>query len=112
MIRNIENPRTEVIEEQKVIKTTENTYLEVVDDFKYLGAYIANSHTDSKRRKGLAWNQFWKLATVWKSKEISLSVKLHLFDSLILSISFHNSETWVTAKLMKKEVDHIGTSFY
>ena len=40
MIRNIENPRTEVIEEQKVIKTTENTYLEVVDDFKDLGAYI------------------------------------------------------------------------
>ena len=88
MIRNIENPRTEVIEGKTVIKIADNTYLEVVDDFKHLGAYIANCHTDFKRCKGLAWSQFWKLTTVWKSKEISLSVIIHLFDSLVLSIIF------------------------
>ena len=88
MIRNVENPRTEVIEGKTVIKIAENKYLEVVDDFKYLGASITNYHTDFKRRKGLPWSQFWKLVTVWKSKDISLSVKLHLFDSLILSIIF------------------------
>ena len=80
--------------------------------FKYLGAYITNCHTDFKRRKGLAWSQFWKLTTVWKSKDISLSVKLHLFDSLILSIIFYNSETWVTTKVMKKEIDSFGKSCY
>ena len=112
MIKNIENPRTEVINGKTVIKMAENTYLEVVDDFKYLGAYIANCHADFKKRKGLAWTQFWKLATVWKSKEISLTVKLQLFDSLILSILFYNSETWVTTKVMKKEIDSFGTSCY
>ena len=55
MIRNVKNPRTEVIEEKTVIKIAENKYLEVVDDFKYLGAYITNCHTDFKRHKGLAW---------------------------------------------------------
>ena len=48
----------------------------------------------------------------WKSKDISLPVKLHLFDSLILSIIFYNSETWVTTKAMKKEIDSFGTSCY
>ena len=59
----------------------------------------------------LAWRKFWKLATVWKSKEISLSLKLHLFDSLIISIIlFYNAQTWATTKAMKKEIDFLSTS--
>ena len=42
MIRNIDNPITEVTEGKLVMQVAENTALEVVDDFKYLGAYIAN----------------------------------------------------------------------
>ena len=59
------------------MKLTEDVSLEVVSDFKYLGAYIANCHVEFKRRKGLAWSQFWKLAKVWKSVDISLPVKLN-----------------------------------
>ena len=112
MIRNIENPRTEVIEDHTVTTIAEKTYLEVVGDFKYLGAYIVNSHIDVKRRKTLAWSQFWKFTTVWKSKEIILSVKILLFDSLLLSFLFYNSDTWVATKVMKKEIDSFGTSCY
>ena len=112
MIKNIENPRIEVIDGKTVIKMDENTYLEVVDDFKYFDAYIANCYADFKRRKGLAWTQFWKLATVWKSKEISITVKLQLFDFLILSVLLYNCETWFTTKVMKKEVDSFDTSCY
>ena len=70
------------------MKLTEDISLEVVSDFKYLGAYIANIHVDFKRRKGLTWSQFWKLVKVWKSTDISLTLKLNLFDSLIISILF------------------------
>ena len=105
MIINVDNPRTEVIERKLVMKIAENTILELVNDFKYLGAYIANCHVDFKRRRELAWSQFWKLATVWKSKEISQSLKLYLFHSLILSIIFYNTETWTITKVMKKEID-------
>ena len=42
--------------------------------------------------------------------EISLTVKLQLFDPLILSVLFYNSETWVTTKVMKKEINSFGTS--
>ena len=94
------------------MKVVENTTLEVVKDFKYLDAYIANCHVDFKRRRGLAQKHFWKLVAVWKSKEISSSLKLHLFDSLILSIIFHNAETWTITKVMKKEIDSFGTCCY
>ena len=49
MIKNIENPRTELIEGKTIIKVGGNTYLEVVDNFKYLSTYIANCNTDFKR---------------------------------------------------------------
>ena len=56
MIETIENPETEVIKGKTVIRIAKNAYLEVLDDFKYLDAYIVNCHTDFKRRKGLAWS--------------------------------------------------------
>ena len=86
MIKNIENPRTEVTDGKRVIMVVEKTYLWVVDDFKHLGPYIANCHADFKGHKGQARNQFWKLTTtVWKSNQISLTVKLQLFDSHTLN---------------------------
>ena len=48
MIRNADNPRIEVIEGKLGIKVAENTALEVVNDFKCLGAYTANCHVDFK----------------------------------------------------------------
>ena len=94
-MRNVDKPITEVIEEKVGMKIAENTALEVVNDFKYLGACMANCHVEFKWRKGLAWSQFWKLATVWKSKEILLSLKLRLLGTLIiLKITFYDAETW------------------
>ena len=49
MIRNVDNPRTEVIEGKLVMEVAEITAQEVVGDFKYLDAYIANCHVDFKR---------------------------------------------------------------
>lgn len=39
-----------------VIKVAKNIVLEVVNDFKYIGPYIANCHVDFKQRRGLSWN--------------------------------------------------------
>ena len=74
MIRNVDSPRTEVIEGKLVMKVTENITLEVFNDFKYLGAYIANCHADFKRRRGLAWSQFWKSPAMLKSSSTMLKL--------------------------------------
>ena len=113
MIRNVDNPRTEVIEGKLVMEVAEITAQEVVGDFKYLDAYIANCHVDFNRcMQRTCMEPVLEVVTVWKSKEISLSLTLRLFDSLILSIIFCNAETWTITKVMKKEIDSFGTNCY
>ena len=86
--------------------------LEIVDDFKYLGAKIASSYDNFKRRHGIAWSQFWKLETIWRSTKISLKLKLRLFDSLILSILMYGGESWTTTQKLKNELNSFATSCY
>ena len=47
-MRNVDKPITDVIEEKLRMKVAENTALEVVNDFKYLGACKANCHVEFK----------------------------------------------------------------
>ena len=86
--------------------------LEIVDYFNYLGAKIASSYDDFKRRRGIAWSQFWKLEKIWRSAKISLKLKLHLFDSLILSILMYGAESWTTTQKLKNELNSFPTSCY
>ena len=86
--------------------------LEVVEDFKYLGAKIASSYNDFKQRRGIAWSQFWKLEKIWRSKEMTLKLKLRLFDSLILSILLYGAETWTFTQKFKSEINSFATSCY
>ena len=89
MIRNVDNPRTEVIEGKLVMEVAEITAQEVVGGFKYLDAYIANCHVDFNRcMQRTCMEPVLEVVTVWKSKEISLSLTLRVFDSIILSIIF------------------------
>ena len=53
--------------------------LEVVEDFKSLGAKIASSYDYFKRRCGVAWSQFWKLEKVWRSTKIIVEAKITTF---------------------------------
>ena len=86
--------------------------LEVVEDFKYLGANIASSYKDFKQRRGIAWSQFWKLDKIWRSSQISNKLKLRLFDSLILSILLYNAETWTLSEQFKNQLNSFATSCY
>ena len=100
--------------QQKYLKTevTENTVLEVLNGFRHVCAYLANCHIDFRQCRGLVWKQFWNLAAVSKSKDISLPSNFHLSDSLILSIIFYNAPTWTATKMMKKEIYSFGINSY
>ena len=106
MFKNIEKPVPEKI------KLPDGNILDIIDDFKYLGAYIADSYSDFRRRKGIVWGKFWQLSKIWRATNIPLKLKLQLFDSLILSILFYAAETWTVSKKMEKEVNSFGTSCY
>ena len=86
--------------------------LEIVEDFKYLGARISSSLSDFRQRRGIAWSNFWKLQTIWRSAYISLQLKLRLFDSLILSILLYGAESWTLITIIKNQLNSFATSCY
>ena len=65
--------------------TLNDVELEVVNDFEYLGSYIASTDHDIQCRKGKAWGAFWKLKRVWQSTA-PMALKMDISKSSVLSI--------------------------
>ena len=42
-------------------------------------------------RKGQAWAAFWSMSKIWKSDEITLSLKLRIYDTMCLSVLLYSS---------------------
>jgi len=56
------------------------------DNVRYLGSMAASSLDDIKRRRGIAWSNFWKLEHIWRSQTVNITTKLRPFDSLVISV--------------------------
>ena len=83
--------------------------LKVVDDFEYLGSYIASTDHDIQCRKGKAWGAFWKLNRVWQSTA-PMTLKMDIFKSSVLSILLYASETWVLNLTQIQRINAFQTS--
>ncbi|XP_065568855.1 uncharacterized protein LOC136032471 [Artemia franciscana] len=71
--------------------------VENVDSFVYLGSLLTSDNVCSKsikRRLGLAGSSFKNLRPIWKNKTLSTSLKVRLFNSLIIPIALYSSGTW------------------
>ena len=86
--------------------TAEGTNVEVVEDFCYLGSYlsrIGNCDKECMIRIGKAASVFGRLVNIWKSKNISLAVKIRLYESLVISTLLYGAESWpLSVTQMKK----------
>ena len=83
-----------------------------VEDFKYLGAMMACSSGDFKRRKGLALTAFWKLEHLWRCSTISIFTEIKLFNTTCVTVLLYGCELWVLSKAMESEINAFGTSCY
>lgn len=84
------------------LKSLSGTCIKRVDDFKYLGSFIMDSHKDFKHRKALAWTASNRLDKIWRS-HLDNILKLRLFHTLIEPILLYGSETWtLTAKQLRR----------
>ena len=81
----------------------------MVDDFEYLGSYIASTDHDIQCRKGKAWGAFWKLKRVWQSTA-PMALKMDIFKSSVLSILLYASETWVINLAQIQRINAFQTS--
>ena len=78
--------------------------IEDVSSFTYLGSTVSTTggtDDDVKARIGKARVVFNILQKIWKSRDITTSVKLQLFNSFVFQqFLFYGSETWRTLKSM------------
>ena len=72
-----------------------------VDKFTYLGSDVSSSGSSSPeilRRIGMANTTMGQLDSIWKKKNLSLTTKLRLYSSLVVSVLLYGSETWTLLK--------------
>ena len=92
---NINNP---------ALKTNEGHILEIVENFKYLGAWMLSSDIDIRTRKALAWNALHGMKTLWNSS-ISLPLKRRLFVATVESVMLYGAEAWTLSEQQLKSLN-------
>ena len=90
------------------ITTLDGTVLDVKDDFKYLGAWIASTDQDIRIRRALAWNALHNMRKVWKS-QLKDDIKRRLFVSTIESVLLYGAETWTLTAQQERVLDGMYT---
>ncbi|VDP22350.1 unnamed protein product [Schistosoma margrebowiei] len=100
----------------KVLKySTENTdpitfdgeTLEDVESFTYLVSIIdeqGGSDADVKTRIGKARASFLQLKNIWNSKQISINIKVRIFNTNVMAVLLYAAETWRTTTTITKHV--------
>jgi hypothetical protein len=77
--------------------------IETVDDFTYLGSADGRGLLDINQKKSKARSAFAKLKSIGRSNNISLHLKMKLFNACVKSVLLYGCETWyVTYNIMQK----------
>ena len=98
--------KTEVmpINTTATIKTVEGKILKIVEDFKYLGAWVDTTARDIEIRKALAWAAIVKLDKVWQSN-MSRSLKIEFFRATVEKVLLYGAEAWTLTETLEKRLD-------
>jgi len=76
---------------------TKGTEVELVEDFCHLGSNVSrlgNCDKECMMRIDKALSVFERLLNIWKSKNISLPVKVKLYESLVISTVLYGTKLW------------------
>ena len=87
---------------------TNGIRVENVDKFTYLGSIITAEgevEADINSRIGKAGTVFRNLQTIWRSNNITESLKVKLLQSVVLPTCLYASETWKISVKSRKKLD-------
>ena len=82
--------------------------IEEVKQFEYLGSMINNSGdstTEIKRRLAIARTTVQGMSSIWKSRGLSIDLKVRLLRATVFSIATYGCESWAMTKNDRKRVD-------
>ena len=86
-----------------ILHTKCKTVLKVVDNFKYLGEWMAISLKDFELRKTIACKACHKLKQIWKSN-MNRKLKIRIFRATIDTILLYGSATWAIMKTFENKI--------
>ena len=86
------------------LKSQGGELLKQVEDFKYLGSWIADSKRDMEVRIKLAWKALNKLDRIWKLK-LKRELKIQFFRTTIESVLLYGAESWTLTNSMCRRLD-------
>ena len=86
------------------IKTIDGTDLKIVEDFKYLGAWIYSSEKYVKIRKAQAWRTCHQMRNICNSK-LSSKFKIRLMIATVESVLLYGFATWILTNSLFKKLD-------
>ena len=99
--------KTKVMANRPTNIKVNNTILEQVPCYKYLGSYVNPENTLDKEinvRIGRAWGQYNKLKKVWNSKA-SIRTKMRIYQTSVRSTLTYACETWALTSKQEKKLD-------
>ncbi len=88
-------------EAPSAINTLDGSDLEIVQDYKYLGTWIASSEKDFNIRKAQAWKACNRMDKIWKS-QLPRDLKIKLFINSVESVLTYGAEAWTLKSKLKK----------
>ena len=93
------------------IKTIDGTDRKIVEDFKYLGAWVDSSEKDVKIRKPQTWRTCHQMRNIWNSY-LSRKFKIRLMITTAVSqhvdsvmLYSYGCETWTLTNSLIKKLD-------
>ncbi|VDO72730.1 unnamed protein product [Schistosoma margrebowiei] len=107
---NIHRGKTEILKYNMENTNTITFYgeaLEDVESFTYLGSIIdeqGGSDTDVKARICKARAAFLQLEYIWNSKQLSINIKVTIFNTNVKALLLYGAETWRTTTTIIKKV--------
>ena len=86
------------------MKSLDGEKIKQVEDFKYLGSYIASTEHDVNIRLGKAWNALNELDKIWKSN-LTDKLKRNFFRAAVETVLLYGSVSWTLTTHLEKKID-------
>ena len=86
------------------MKSLNGEKIKQVEDFKYLGSYIASTEHDVNIRLGKAWDALNELDKIWKSN-LPDNLKSNFFRAAVETVLLYGSVSWNLTTHLEKKID-------
>ena len=91
-------------DESEGMKSLNGEKIKQVEDFKYLGSYIASTEHDVNIRLGKAWDALNELDKIWKSN-LPDNLKRNFFRAAVETVLLYGSVSWTLTTHLEKKID-------